>query len=191
MDVARWAIPGAMLPRSVISLGGRFGPKDQGQTANTQIAIFDYGQTQLIFEVRGLPSEGLHGQEVGNIYHLEAGTIYGADFYPKGSKEPAPLPDVEAKLGPGEDNFANFIAAVRSRKVSDLNADVLEGHYSAALCHLANISYRLGEQVPFNPRTRAFGDDKEAYETLARMEEHLAKENGFKLDGMKYQLGRK
>jgi predicted dehydrogenase len=191
MDVARWAIPGATLPKSVVSFGGRFGPKDQGQTANEQIAIFDYGETQLIFEVRGLPSAALHGQDVGNIYHLEAGTIYGADFYPKGSKEPSPLPDVEAKRGPGEDNFANFIAAVRSRKVADLNADVEEGHYSAALCHLANMSYRLGEQVPFNPQTKAFGDNKEAYETLARMEEHLAKENGFKLDGMKYQLGRK
>ena len=62
---------------------------------------------------------------------------------------------------------------MRSRKVEDLNADILEGHYSAALCHLANISYRLGQEVPFNKPTKAFGDDKEAYETLARMEEHL------------------
>ena len=75
--------------------------------------------------------------------------------------------------------------------MSDLNADVLEGHYSAALCHLANASYRLGEQVPFNPRTKVFGDNKDAYETLSRLEEHLGKENGFKLDDMKYQLGRK
>ena len=66
---------------------------------------------------------------------------------------------------------------MRSRKVEDLNADILEGHYSAALCHLANISYRLGQEVPFNKPTGAFGDDKDAYETLARMEEHL-KDNG-------------
>jgi predicted dehydrogenase len=191
MDVARWVIPGATLPRSAISFGGRFGPKDQGQTANEQVAIFDYGDTQLIFEVRGLPSESYHGQTVGNIYHLEAGTIYGADFYPTGSKEPQPLPDVEATRGPGGEHFANFIAAVRSRKVSDLNADVLEAHYSAALCHLANMSYRLGEQVPFNPRTKAFGDNKEAYETLGRLEDHLAKSDGFKLDDLQYRLGRK
>ena len=78
---------------------------------------------------------------------------------------------------------------MRSRSQSDLNADILEGHYSAALCHLANISYRLGENVPFNPQTKAFGDNKDAYETLARMEEHLTK-NGLKLDGEKYLLGR-
>ena len=97
---------------------------------------------------------------------------------------------VEAHRGPGEDHFGNFIAAVRSRKVEDLNADILEGHHSAALCHLANISYRLGQDVPFSKSSRHFGDDKEAAETLARMEEHL-KENSVPLDGLNYRLGRK
>ena len=192
MDIARWAIPGATLPKSVISFGGRFGYKDQGETANTQIAIFDYGETQLIFEVRGLPSEKYHGQD--GRQHLSTSKrarSAAASSIPRAARKPQPLPEVEAKRGPGGEHFANFIAAVRSRKVSDLNADILEGHYSSALCHLANMSYRLGEQVPFNPRTKAFGDNKEAYETLARMEEHLAKENGLKLDGMKYRLGRK
>ena len=77
------------------------------------------------------------------------------------------------KRGPGKGHFGNFIAAVRSRKAEDLNADILEGHYSASLCHLANISYRLGAEVPFNKASEAFGDDKDAVETLARMEEHL------------------
>jgi predicted dehydrogenase len=190
MDKARWAIAGATLPRSVISLGGRFGYEDQGQTANTQIAIFDYGETQLIFEVRGLKTDRYLGQDTGNVFHLEAGTIRGTAFFPKGSDKAEPLPKVEVKRRPGGDNFGNFIAAMRSGKASDLNADILEGHYSAALCHLANASYRLGEEVPFNPRTKAFGDNKEAYETLARMEEHLAG-NGLKLDGLKYRLGRK
>src|SRR5205823_5322062 len=93
--------------------------------------------------------------------------------------------------GPGRGHFGNFIAAVRSRKLDELNADILEGHYSSALCHLANISYRLGESAPFNTRTKAFGDNKEAYETLARMEEHLSQGNGLKLEGLSYKLGRK
>ncbi len=79
----------------------------------------------------------------------------------------ASLVKIEVERGPGRGHFGNFIAAVRSRKVEDLNADILEGHYSAALCHLANISYRLGQEVPFNKTTKAFGDDKEANETLA------------------------
>jgi len=193
MDKARWMIPGATLPKSVISLGGRFGYQDQGETPNTQIAVFDYGDSQLIFEVRGLNTDGYRGEKIGNMAHLEAGTIARNKFYPKGSDKPEPLPslDKESTRGPGKGHFENFIAAVRSRRREDLNADILEGHYSAALCHLANLSYRLGEQVPFNSQTKAFGDNKEAYETLARMEEHLAKGNGLKLDGQEYRLGRK
>ena len=193
MDVARWGIPGATLPRSVISLGGRFGYTDQGETPNTQVALLDYGATQLIFEVRGLPTEKFHGQGVGNIFHLEGGIIAGDKFFPKGGDKEAPLPVAKdaGQRGPGGDHFGNFIAAVRSRKTTDLNADILEGHYSSALCHLANLSYRLGEAVPFNPKTKAFGDNKEAYETLARVEEHLSQGNGLKLDGMTYRLGRK
>lgn len=192
MDIARWAIPGATFPKSVLSLGGRFGYTDQGETPNTQISVMDFGETQLIFEVRGLKTGDLRGQKVGNIFHLETGTIAGTTFYPKGSDKGEKLPKVEAARGPGGgDHFANFIAAVRSRKTSDLNADILDGHYSSALCHLANLSYRLGSPVPFEPKTKAFGDNKEAYETLARMEEHLVKDNGLKLEGTTCKLGRK
>jgi predicted dehydrogenase len=189
MDKARWAIPGATTPRSVISLGGRFGYKDQGQTPNTQIAIADYGDTQLIFEVRGLKTDKFMGQTVGNILHLEAGTIRGTTFFPKDGDKPAPLPEVETPKRPGGGNFGNFIAAVRSRKVADLNADVLEAHRSCIPIHLANASYRIGEEVPFNPKTKAFGDNKDAYETLARMEEHL-KDNRVELEAGKYRLGK-
>ncbi len=202
MDIARWLIPAASssehgasatFPKTVVSLGGRFGYHDQGQTPNTQISVMDYGDTQLIFEVRGLKTGKFHGKDVGNIAHLEAGTIVDGKFFPKGETKPVSLAGLvksEIDRGPGGGHFGNFIAAVRSRKVEDLNADILEGHYSAALCHLANLSYRLGQDVPFNKATKAFGDDKEAYETLGRMEEHL-KDNQVVLDGLNYRLGRK
>src|SRR5262249_34056560 len=122
----------------------------------------------------------------------EAGIVAGGKFYPKGGSKEEPLPkvDVQVKRGPGGGHFGNFIAAVRSRKTSDLNADILEGHYSAALCHLANISYPLGGKLPFNGPSKAFGDNKEAYETYARMQEHL-KDNTVKLTETTYQLGRR
>ncbi len=193
MDVALWGLGEPGLPKNALSLGGRFGYEDQGQTPNTQLAFFDYGDAQLIFEVRGLPTERFHPAAGGasNVFHCEDGTLVGEKFYPTGSDKPAPIPDVEIKPGPGGEHFGNFIAAVRSGKASDLNAPVERGHYSSALCHLANASYRTGEKVPFNPKTRAFGDNKEAYETLARMEEHLAGKNGLKLEEINYQLGRR
>ncbi len=202
MDIARWLIPAssssthagsATFPKSVLSLGGRFGYHDQGQTPNTQISVMDYGDTQLIFEVRGLETQGFHGSKVGNIAHLEEGMIVDGKFYPKGESAPVALSTLvkdEPERRPGKGHFGNFIAAIRSRKVEDLNADILEGHYSAALCHLANISYRLGQDVPFNKQTKAFGDDKDAYESIGRMENHL-KDNAVALDGLNYRLGRK
>jgi predicted dehydrogenase len=200
MDIARWMIPGATLPKSVVCLGGRFGYTDQGETPNSQIALMDFGDAQLIFEVRGLETDKYYGETIGNIVHLQEGTIAGGNsgsfrFYPKGKEDSGgePLPKLGNRRDRGGEggHFGNFIAAVRSRKSSDLKADILEGHYSSALCHLANISYRLGEQVPFNSQTKAFGDCKEAYESLARMEQYLAKKNGLKLDGLQYRLGRK
>ena len=192
MDIARWMIPGATLPKSVVSLGGRFGYKDQGQTPNTQVAAFDYGDTQLIFEVRGLKAGKYLGQQVGNILHLEAGTIAGNSFTPKGGTKAEPLPRVQRSPGDSEaPHFANFIAAVRTRKVDDLKADILEGHYSAALCHLANVSYRTGEPVAFASSTSPLGEAGFGADSFDRMKEHLAKENGLTLEGESYRLGKK
>ncbi len=187
MDIARWGIKDATLPKSVISLGGRFGYKDQGETANTQICLCDFGETKLIFEVRGLVDKN----QVTNFFHFDDGTIReDAMFYKHGSDKGEPLPDVEYHMGPGDGNFGNFIAAVKSRKTEDLNAEILGGHYSSALGHLANMSYRLGTEVPFNQKTELFGDDEAASETMAGMLDHLRKENGLKLDDMNYKLGR-
>src|SRR3954452_11690030 len=78
-------------------------------------------------------------------------------------------------FGGHADHFANFTKAVRSRNVGDLHADILEGHLSSALCHLGNISYRLGREVPFDSQeVKALAHDKDAAETVARMQKHLA-----------------
>ncbi len=189
MDVARWMIPGATLPKSVFSLGGRFGYTDQGETPNTQIAVMDFGETLLIFEVRGLRTDRFHGQGVGNILHFESGIVAGDKFYPKGKDAPEPLPsvDVNRERGVGGGIFGNFLAAVRSRRREDLDADILEGHYSSALGHLANISYRLGMN---GTHLKALPESKEAHETLGRMESHLTKGNGLKLDELTFRVGR-
>ncbi len=187
MDIARWKIPGATWPKSVISIGGRFGYEDQGETPNTQIAVFDYGTALLVFEVRGLETKGFRGNgpTVGNTVHFDSEAkpepveVTGLE----GVKNPA------AERGPG-DIFQNFLACVRSRDASQLDAHVAEGHISSGLCHLANISYRLGTEAPYSGAAKAFGDDKEAAETLERTREHLS-EAGVPIDGLTYRVGRK
>jgi len=198
MDIARWAINGATLPRSVVSIGGRFGYADQGETPNTQISLMDFGETKLIFEVRGLRSPDYHGQgQGGNTFHTEEGIIANHRFTRNGqnASEPVVRPaNVPAIRGAGNNDerghFGNFIAAIRSNRREDLNAEILEGHYSAALCHLANISYRVGENLPFNGRAQAFGDDRDAAEAYTRMIEHLRSHN-VPIEGNTYRVGRR
>jgi len=61
-----------------------------------------------------------------------------------------------------------FIKAVRSRKVSDLNADVEAGHHSAVLCHMANIAMRVGRRLKFDAEQERFIDDAEANTYLTK-----------------------
>ncbi len=201
MDKARWAIPGATLPKSVISMGGRWVNSteghppftDQAQTPNCQLTIMDFGGPLLVFEVIGLVERaGVDGkkypQNVGNEFYLEAGLIRGGKFYPKGSDKAEPLGDVEIKIRPG-DHFENFIYAVRSRKVEDLNADIGEGYLSAACCQLGNISYRLGQQVAGTTRPDVLGKHEEIGKSWDKILETVKGTLGLDLRKSTYQLG--
>ena len=189
MHAALHAIPDATLPKAVISVGGRFGYKDQGQTANTQIAVYDFGQTQLVFEVRGLKTDKYLGQGVGNTFHFEEGVVAGGKFYPKGGKDPQPLVRAKAKRTSRGGSFGEFIRCIRSRERDLLDWNLETAHHSAALVHLGNISYRLGESAAFGGKARPFGDNEAANETFGRMAEHL-KDNGLALENTTYRLGR-
>jgi predicted dehydrogenase len=188
MDVARWGLGKNELSRSVLSVGGRFGYVDDGETANTQICIFNYGDAELIFEVRGLPTQALRGATVGNIFHCTDGVLVCPGY--SGAIAYSPRGEVIRRFGGSGDHYANFVQAVRSRRSSDLHADILEGHLSSALCHLGNISYRLGRQVAFGDPASAFRDDPEAAETFGRMTEHL-RDNAVQTSKTNYRFGRR
>ena len=182
MDIARWMIPGAVWPKSVICLGGRFGYKDQAETANTQLAIFDYGESLLVFDVRGLSGKSNMGVSNHVYFDKNAKQKNTASHGLKGIKDPL------ADRGQ-VDIFENFIEAVRNRKEEHLDAHVYEGHVSSGLCHLANVSYRLGEKSSFNKKNKSFSSNKKGYEYFERMQEHL-KENGLNLEETDYIVGR-
>ncbi len=172
MDKARWGLGKTTMPNSVFSLGGRFGYEDDGQTANTQLCVFDYGPEKMLFEVRGLKTDGYKGAKVGNIWVGTEGYVVCPSYntgvvYDKAGKE-------VTKFSGGRDqnHFDNFVKAVRSRRVEDLNCDIADGHLSAALCHLANISYRLGTPMPVG-KAEGVSNDKNVNAFAAAMVAHL------------------
>ena len=192
MDMARWGIDGATLPTRVWSLGGRFIPPkpDQGQTPNMLLTVMEFGETILLFETRGLVARrGTKAPpfRVENEFYTTEGVIRGTKFYPNGGKDPVPV-EADAGVTPGG-AFGSFLRCVRSRNAQAVNCDAEVAHYSAALCHLGNISYRLGEPVPFRNRPKMLGDNRRVVESFEMLKENL-RVVGFELDEQTYQLGR-
>jgi predicted dehydrogenase len=195
MDIARWALKQDM-PTSAVGLGGRFGYQDDGNTPNSLLTLATYGDAKLLFEVRGLETkafqdggQGDKGVSVGDIiYGTEGFVAIGSDYgtavaYDKAGKL------VKKFKGSGS-HWANFISAVKSRKQSDLNCPIIEGHYSATACHVGNISYRLGDQESFKEPPKIVAEDTDLAEAFKRYEQHLT-ENKVSLDQLSESVGPK
>jgi predicted dehydrogenase len=174
MDVARWGL-GVKYPTKVSAIGGHMMFDDDQETPNVLTSSFEFNdggkKRLLVFEVRnwmtnheaGMGEGGDSPNTVGTIFYGSKGymTIWDEDHGRYESflgKEQQPGPSGHA-IG---DNWANFIAAVRSRKASDLNAPIHEGALSTMLVHLANTSYRVGRTVYFDPDTFQCKGDEEA-----------------------------
>jgi predicted dehydrogenase len=184
MDKARWGLGLNRLCDSVFSLGGRFGYEDAGETANTQLALMTFGDKQIIFEVRGLVTADPFGKNkgknfCGNIWYGSEGMVVSSSY----DAAVALRPDGEVikRWKGGANHYANFVQAVKARDPRLLNAEIEEGHFSSALCHLANISYRLGSLQPLGGALQIITDSGLRAE-FEQMKEHLA-ENKVTADG--------
>ncbi|HEY5914973.1 MAG TPA: Gfo/Idh/MocA family oxidoreductase [Verrucomicrobiae bacterium] len=167
LDAARLALGQKTLPKRAMSFGGRFLFDDDGETPNTQIALFQYDPGPLIiFELRNFPSEKGPKTPDTNVVGER-----GDDGLPRWTGLAGDTGGFAAHKG----HIYNFVKAVRSRNVADLRMDVLEGHLSTAMVHMANISYRLGRTASAEAFREAIKDrGSEAAETYDRFREHLA-----------------
>jgi predicted dehydrogenase len=164
MDIACWG-HNRGLPVSVFSAGGRFGLDDAGQTPNTQATTFGYADGSILtFEVRNLGSfEEADGGNCGNSFFGTKGMyIRGKGFFTyketKGTpREAIPLPADTPKVEKA-DKWQRWIAAIRSRRPSDLPVSPLDAHRSCVHCHLGNLAFRAGRSLAFDPQTETFRD---------------------------------
>jgi predicted dehydrogenase len=177
MDIARWGL-NVTLPVRISANGGHFMFDDDQQTPNDLMAVFEFpnpaggGDKKKIlqFEVRHWITnrEGIKSdyQTSENAYMISSDNTVGNLFYgSKGfmtknvnewqtyiGKERA---DGDKGSGLG-DHYINFIEAIRADDQKLAMADIREGFYSCALVHLANISYRLGRSLEFDPEKMKF-----------------------------------
>ena len=83
---------------------------------------------------------------------------------------------------------ANFLQALRRRRTEDLNAPIAEGHISSAVCHLANLSYLLGQPGKVSACQDALGKHAPVAEGFPRLVKSL-EGIGVDLDKTPFTLG--
>ena len=200
VDICRWFLGEDAIAPFSMAIGGRLGYKDSAETPNTLTVYHGY-KTPMIFEVRGLPinkaaqSEGWNmdkykGVEIGAVIECEHGYVVipsytEAIIYDKDGKELTRFngkkiknaaEDVRTPSGLSAESgghHGNWIAAVRSRNLKALHADILEGHLSAGLVHTGNISFRLGALKDPVEIKEALQSNKSLAEAFDRMAGHL------------------
>jgi len=193
-DLCRWAAGHDGLPRSVISAGGRLGYDDDGDTPNTLITLLDYDTVPIVFEVRGLaekknPQDRAkeHGVGVGIVVECENGRLLGG-------RKRTWAEDLDGNMiqdfpgDGGATHYANFIGAVRSGDRNKLNAEILEGHLSSCLPHLANASYQVGRPSSVEETKDQLASYPLAQEAFQRMAAHLDA-NGVDIETDEVMLG--
>jgi len=189
MDVARWGL-GVGLPTKISAIGGHFMFKDDQETPNSMVATFEFDnpdgagdkKKMMVFEVRHWDSNpegfGENAKGDSNGYMMSSANNIGNLFYgSKGymvkdvdnwrtymGKERIPGP-----TGSGEGNhYQNFIDAIRANDPNINNGKIEEGVLSSSLIHLANISYRVGRSLDFDPVKKKFVNDTEADALLSK-----------------------
>jgi predicted dehydrogenase len=168
LDIARWAL-GARAPKAVAGFGGRYAIKDGGETPDVQQVLYQFDSAVVSWSTR----EVNEADRAGLVFHGTKGTLdlarSGYTIRPEtwtgdadgttGKRAPATQSREVKGANLDEQHVRNFLECVKSRQRP--NADVEEGHLSAVMCHLGNLSTRLGRSLTWDAeRERIAGDDE-------------------------------
>lgn len=210
-DIARWGLGIDTHPQNIISYGGRLGYQaerkdpnyvDAGDTANTEVTIYDYGDKSIVFETRGLDVENSADEQINKMFGPKGNKVgvifYGSNGYvvQKTYSECTAYDkdmNVIKEFKGGGDHFGNFLDSCYSRDTSDQFATARDGHLSAGMSHLGNISYYMGQENKVSvaeleaaiSKVKSLDDNRE---TLQRTVQHL-RDNGVDLERYPISLG--
>ncbi len=186
-DIARWGLRENGHPVKIRSAGGYYGEPASQETPNLQTTVYEYADGKILeFATRGGYTNDEGTQKIGNLFFGTKGWMWvdgdgrswqsylgrkdekgpGSDAAPAtsgaGGSDPLVLTSIERP------HYQNFLDAIRAGDPKKVTCDALEGHLSSALPHLANISYRVGRALTFDPAAETFVADKDADKLLTR-----------------------
>ena len=177
IDLARWASL-RRAPKSVFSSGDNYCLEDGQDSPDTQMVTLEFeGLTMMILVtlwtpyMKKIPQQIRDSDEFPNWpFCATKVEVYGTDGIMllgrhgggwqifNADSQPAEL---EYGRDPTDRHIVNFLECVRSGERP--NADIEEGHLSTALCHLANISLRVGSRkLEYDAERERFRNDDEA-----------------------------
>ncbi|MGD0258227.1 MAG: Gfo/Idh/MocA family oxidoreductase [Verrucomicrobiota bacterium] len=186
LDAARWMLDLGS-PRSVSSAGGIIMSKGRkGNISDTQTAIFDFGDLQVVWQHRrwGQSPDPRYPWGItfwGDKGNLKA-SINSYDFTPMGGGQPIhrevtmefdQYPEdrteerLEKQVAPAiRGHMKDFLSAIASR--GKPVADIEQGYISTTACILANMSMKLGRSLAWDAAAGRIVGDEEATRLLQR-----------------------
>jgi predicted dehydrogenase len=184
IDLARYLIGDKPYPDTVVNAGGVIAATDGREAPDTQLTTFEYGKLTLLVEsalwTPYLTKTATNRRDKGfipnwplNATRIEVLGTKGMMYYGRHGdgwqvcNEKGEMAPAIAGRQADREHQTNFLDCVRTRKEPAANAE--QGHYSALLCHLANISYRVGnKKLSFDAKTETFKDAPDANRLLKR-----------------------
>ncbi|REK17886.1 MAG: gfo/Idh/MocA family oxidoreductase [Planctomycetota bacterium] len=175
IDYTRWGLGVDTHPAKVSAVGGKLFFDDDMEFPDTQQVTFEYpdaagGRSKmLVYEQRLWSTNYPHNCDSGAEFYGTKGQMF---LSRRGKIELLGERNrrEEVAIEPGGQNdvlhVANFCEAIRGDKAP--NADALKGHFSTSLCHLGNISTRLGRSLAFDPTSEQISGDEKANALLRR-----------------------
>ncbi len=170
IDLARLGL-GVDYPVKVSSHGGRYAYRDDWETPDTQIAVFDFADNKTIsWEGKSCNRRPIEGLGAAVSFHSEKGTmvisnsnyiVYDNDNneikkYTTGQEAEVDL--TGAGFDMDADHIMDFANAIRTGKKP--RSDFQDSNKSVLLCHLGNIAHRVNRSLKCDPSDgKIIGDD--------------------------------
>lgn len=145
IDLCRWGLD-VDYPSRVTSSGGRFAFEDDQETPDTHTVCFEFpGDRAISWQGLSCNKHGsgfvtFYGTE-GTLELMEPGTYRIFD------RADRLVHEVTESNAGHTAHLDNFLSSIRRGDASGLHCEIEEGHKSTLLCHLGNISHRVGQAI--------------------------------------------
>ena len=156
----------ASLPKTVVSLGGKFAyPNLAQETPDTLTALYEFDQFNLIWDSAMGIDNGPYGKRHGIAFIGDYATLVlnrnGWEVIEEsGNEKKVAKPLVKSSDNGLDKHTQNFIEAIRSNDPLKVKCTIKEGEHVATIAQMGNISYRSGEKLQWDFSKNKFSDNK-------------------------------